>query len=150
MGPTARALYLRFRLVIGIVLFVALAMQFVPYGWDHSNPPVVDPVRWPSAEAERVARASCYDCHSNETEWPIYSYVAPMSWLVRHDVDEGRSALNFSEWDDFDSEADDAAEEIITGSMPPAEYVRLHPDASLNQVEKRLLIDALAEIDERD
>ncbi len=131
-----------------MLVFVFVAVQVVPYGWQHSNPPVVDPVRWPSTEAERVARVSCYDCHSNETDWPVYSYVAPMSWLVRHDIDEGRAALNFSNWDDFDSEADDAAEEIVVGSMPPANYVRLHPDAALNRVEKRLLIDALTDLDD--
>lgn len=130
------------------VVFVAI--QFVPYGWTRSNPPVVDPVQWPSMDSERLARASCYDCHSNETEWPLYSYVAPMSWLVRNDVESGREALNFSNWDDFDSEADDAADEIRAGTMPPANYVRLHPDAALDDVEKRLLVAALEEIDDRD
>lgn len=135
---------------MSVLAIVFVLIQFVPYGWDHSNPPVVDPIRWPSPEAERVARASCYDCHSNETDWPIYSYVAPMSWLVRSDVESGRDELNFSDWDDFDSEADDAAEEIIVGSMPPANYVRLHPGAALNRVEKRLLIDAFEAVDDRD
>ncbi len=150
MGPNTRRLYLRLRPVIGVLAFVAVVIQFVPYGWERSNPPLGDPIRWPSTEVERVARAACYDCHSNETRWPIYSYVAPLSWLVRNDVESGRRELNFSEWDDFESEADDAAEEIIVGSMPPSNYVRLHPGAALNQVEKRLLIDAFNEIDESD
>lgn len=132
-----------------VLVLAFVAIQFVPYGWTHANPPVVDPLQWPSTESERVARASCYDCHSNETDWPLYSYVAPMSWLVRNDVESGREELNFSNWDDFDSEADDAADEILGGSMPPANYVRLHPDAALNSVEKQLLVDALAAIDDR-
>ena len=133
--------------LVGVVVFVAI--QFVPYGWSKPNPPVVDDAPWPSAAAESLARDACYACHSNETDWPIYSYVAPMSWLVRSDVETGRDELNFSTWDDDDSEADDAAETIADGSMPPARYTRLHPDAVLDDDERRLLIDALQEMEER-
>src|SRR5687768_1756649 len=91
-----------------LLLVVFVAMQLVPYGWKHSNPPVVADAPWPSAEAEAIARTSCYDCHSNETEWPAYSYVAPMSWVVRKDVEAGRRTLNFSEWGVRDQEVDDA------------------------------------------
>ena len=115
--------------VIGLGL-----LQLVPYGWRHSNPPVTGAAVWPSAEAERLARAACYDCHSNETEWPVYSYVAPMSWLVRYDVDRGRDALNFSVGGGDD--LDDAAEEVEDRSMPPDRYVRLHPDARLSAAER--------------
>ncbi len=101
---------------------------------------------WPSAESERLARVACYDCHSNETEWPPYSYVAPMSWLVRYDVDRGRDELNFST--DGADDAHDAAEAIEDGSMPPDRYVRLHPDARLSADERRALIAALEAMDE--
>ena len=80
-----------------LALFVAI--QFVPYGWRHSNPPVTQSAPWPDPAAEAIARESCYDCHSNETNWRWYSFVAPMSWLVRQDVEEGREKLNFSTWD---------------------------------------------------
>ena len=97
--------------ILRVVLFTALgvfvAIQLVPYGWWHENPPVVHDTPWPTAQAARVARVSCYDCHSNESEWPVYSYVAPMSWLVRNDVEEGRSELNFSEWPLDDKQLDD-------------------------------------------
>ena len=86
--------------------------------------------------------------HSNETDWPAYSYVAPFSWLVISDVDEGRDELNFSEWDDHDSEADDAAEEVAEGSMPLSQYTLIHRDARLSDEERRELIDALQEMDE--
>lgn len=123
-------------------------MQLVPYGWRHPNPPVTDDASWPSARAEGLARAACYDCHSNETDWPVYSYIAPMSWLVRSDVESGRDELNFSNWDDHDSEADDAAEAIAEGSMPPSQYTLLHPDAALDADEKQQLIDALRTMDD--
>jgi hypothetical protein len=103
-------------------LGLLVAVQFVPYGWRHPNPPVSQDAPWPDAESERIARQSCYDCHSNETGWPAYSYVAPMSWLVRGDVESGREELNFSEWDRDDGEADDAVESIVEGAMPPRQY----------------------------
>jgi hypothetical protein len=121
----------------------------VPYGWRHSNPPVVDDAPWPSAEARELAVRACYDCHSNETRWPFYSYVAPMSWLVRLDVDTGRDELNFSNWDDDDSEADDAAEALVEGSMPPGRYTMIHRDANLSDAEIAVLVEALNAMDDQ-
>jgi hypothetical protein len=135
--------------VLGL-LVAFVAIQFVPYGWWHENPPVVQDASWPNAESERIARQSCYSCHSNETDWPAYSYVAPMSWLVRRDVEEGRHELNFSEWNRDSGEADDAAETIEEGSMPPRQYTILHRDARLTDTEAQTLIDALELMDERD
>ena len=88
---------LRRLLLTGVAVF--LGIQLVPYGWWHENPPVVAAAVWPDRTSEQLARAACYDCHSNETRWPLYSYVAPMSWLVRRDVESGRDELNFSDWD---------------------------------------------------
>ncbi len=133
--------------LIGI-LIVAVVIQFVPYGWAHDNPPVTQDAPWPSTEARDLAVAACYDCHSNETEWPVYSYVAPMSWLVRRDVEAGRDELNFSTWDEDDGEADDAAESVEEGSMPPTQYSLLHPDARLSDEEEQVLIDALLALEE--
>ena len=127
----------------GLVVAFAL-MQAVPYGWWHSNPPVRAAAPWPDPESERLARAACYSCHSNETDWPVYSYVAPMSWLVRQDVEAGRDAVNFSQWDE-DSDADPDA--VADGSMPPGRYTVLHPDAKLSESERRLLIEALESMD---
>ena len=126
-----------------------LAIQLVPYGWSHSNPPVVDDAPWPSAEARELAVRACYDCHSNETRWPPHSYVAPMSWLVRADVDAGRDELNFSNWDEYDGEADDAAEQILEGSMPPGRYTLIHRDANLSDEEIATLVEALEQMGRR-
>ncbi len=122
----------------------------MPYGWSHPNPPVVEDAAWPSPEAERLARTACYSCHSNETDWPIYSYVAPMSWLVRTDVEEGRDELNFSTWDRDSGEADDAAETIVDGSMPPRRYLIAHPEARHSPEQEQLLLDALAAATQRE
>ena len=117
-----------------------LAIQLVPYGRDHDNPPVTRDAPWPTPEGRRPAVAACYDCHSNETKWPWYSHVAPMSWLVQRDVENGRRELNFSNWD---GDADDAAESVADGSMPPRNYTLLHPDARLSDEEKAALIREL-------
>ena len=130
------------RIVLG-GLGVLGVLQLVPYGWWHDNPPVRQDAPWPDAATAELARVACYDCHSNETEWPFYSYVAPMSWLVRRDVELGREALNFSDWEDDASEADDAAESLLDGSMPPRQYELAHPDARLSDEEVEQLAAAL-------
>jgi hypothetical protein len=142
----------RMALVVASVSLAAfLLIQLVPYGWKKSNPPVTSPAPWPSAEAEAIARRSCYACHSNETEWPAYSYVAPMSWLVRKDVEAGRREMNFSEWDGDSAEAaEDAEEEIVKGRMPLPNYRRIHRDAQLSDEDAAILIDALEQMSEDD
>ena len=126
-----------------------VGVQLVPYGRDHDNPAVTRDAPWPSAEARRLAVAACYDCHSNETDWPWYSNVAPMSWLVQRDVDRGREAVNFSTWDRRqDEDGDDLAEAVADGSMPPRNYLLLHADARLSPEEEaalRAALDALPE-----
>ena len=102
---------------------------------------------WPDEASARLARDACYDCHSNETEWPAYSYVAPMSWLVRRDVDDGRHELNFSDWGDDAGEADDAVESLREGSMPPSQYELMHPAARLTDDEVDRLVAALEAMD---
>ena len=74
--------------VAGVVLLGLI--QLVPYGRDHTNPPVTQEVKWDSPRTRELAVGACYDCHSNLTEWPWYSNVAPISWLTQKDVDEGR------------------------------------------------------------
>jgi mono/diheme cytochrome c family protein len=133
--------------VAAVLLLVFLALQLVPYGWTKTNPPVTAAAPWPNEQAESVARTSCYACHSNETEWPAYSYVAPMSWLVRNDVEGGREEMNFSEWDEDSADtAEDSEDEIVEGRMPLPNYRRIHRDAQLSDQEAAVLIDALEQM----
>ena len=132
---------LRWPLVVLVGLF--LVIQVVTYGWWHTNPPVVADAPWPDAESARIARESCYSCHSNETDWPFYAYVAPMSWLVRSDVEQARDELNFSDWDEYADDADDAIETIQDDEMPLSRYTRIHRDARLTDEERATLIAAL-------
>jgi len=125
------------------VLVVSLVIQLVPYGRDHSNPPVTAEPTWDSPRTRELAVAACYDCHSNEVEWPWYSNVAPISWSTQRHVDDGREDLNFSEWDRPQEEADEAVETIVDGEMPPLYYMLTHPDARLSDAEKQELVDGL-------
>lgn len=128
--------------VLSIIgLFVII--QLVPYGRAHSNPPVRMEPQWDSAQTRELAMRACFDCHSNETVWPWYSNVAPVSWLVQSDVDEARGMMNFSEWDRPQKKAEEAAEQIQKGEMPLWYYVPLHPLAKLSAAEKQALIHGL-------
>lgn len=131
------------------LLLVGGLLQLVPYGWTKSNPPVTAEAPWPDARSAAIARRSCYSCHSNETDWPAYSYVAPMSWLVRRDVDRGRAELNFSEWDrEQEADPEDAAEEVTDGAMPLAQYTAIHRGARLTDGEAATLVAALRDLPE--
>jgi hypothetical protein len=128
-GPT-----MAMRKVIRVAGMLALAalvvIQLVPV--DTSNPPVTaDVPAGPPVKA--VLRRACYDCHSNETTWPWYSRVAPVSWLVARDVREGRAELNFSVWDRYTTQQQvkklkESWEQVAEGEMPPWFYLPAHRD----------------------
>jgi len=127
---------------LAAVLGGLLVIQLVPYGRDHENPPVVAEPAWNSAQTRELAVRACFDCHSNETVWPWYSNVAPLSWLVQQDVDGGREELNLSEWN-RPQEGEEAAETVGDASMPPRSYLLTHPDARLTDAELAALADGL-------
>jgi hypothetical protein len=91
-----------------------------------------------------IINRSCFDCHSNQTRWPWYSKVAPLSWTVAHDVEEGRGKMNFSLWGSYSTEdklhaLKDLCEEVTEGKMPPGNYLIAHGDADLSDAERDLL-----------
>ena len=123
----------------GILAGVALiAIQLVPV--ERTNPAITKEVAWDSPTTRALAERACFDCHSNKTRWPWYSFVAPMSWRVADHVRLGRSDLNFSEWDQPNKDLDDVIEEIEEGEMPLRSYLRLHGEARLSEEEKEALI----------
>ncbi|MBE2267474.1 MAG: heme-binding domain-containing protein [Anaerolinea sp.] len=126
---------------IGLLLVVFVLMQLVRFvvpDFQLDNPPVTQQVMWSSPEAEQLWKQACADCHSNETVYPWYSYVAPVGWLVAHDVHEGRENLNIST--DRRIEWDEMIEEIEEGGMPLPNYVLMHPDANLTDAQKETLM----------
>ncbi len=110
---------------------------------NRSNPPVQSEINAP-AEIATILERSCYACHSYETDWPWYAYVAPVSWWVVDHVNHGRGDLNFSEWPVLDFEElehafHDIDEQIAKGEMPLKSYLILHRDARLSEEDKAAL-----------
>jgi hypothetical protein len=131
-------------LISGLVVVGALLVaQLVPYGRDHTNPAVTAEPPWNAPATRALAERACFDCHSNETRWPWYSNVAPLSWLVQADVAEGRRDLNFSEWTRRYEEAGESGETVRNHEMPPQSYLLLHPAAKLSNVEREQLAAGL-------
>ena len=89
-----RGLRISLLIVVGVLLVLFIGIQFIPV--NRTNPPVTTQLKWDSPQTQAVARRACMDCHSDETRWFWYSYVAPASWLIYCDVQRGRSELNLS------------------------------------------------------
>lgn len=122
-------------------LIAVVLIQFIPYGHNHTNPPATGEPAWNTPGTRDLFRRACFDCHSNQTVWPWYSYVAPVSWLVQNDVNGGRSHLNFSEWDHPQRHAGDVAAQVKQGEMPLWFYLPLHSAARITDAEKQALMD---------
>lgn len=130
------------RIALVAIALLVLA-QLVPYGRDHTNPPVIAEPAWDAPRTRELFFRACRDCHSNETVWPWYASIAPASWLLQWDVDEGRSYLNVSQWGRGKQEGEEAAHMVRRGEMPPWFYLPAHPEARLSEPEKQELIRGL-------
>ena len=124
-------------------VLVCAGIQLIPV--ERTNPPVTADLAAP-AEIDAILRRSCYDCHSHETVWPWYAYVAPVSWWLADHVRKARSDLNFSDWPAFDFEEQEYAfreieEQIEKGEMPLPNYLILHPEARLSDADRETLLD---------
>jgi mono/diheme cytochrome c family protein len=126
---------------VGAALF--LLIQIIPIGPQRTNPPVVAEPKWDSAQTRALAKRACFDCHSNETEWPWYSYIASVSWLLANDVLNARAAFNFSDWHAGDMSSAAMAAQINSGRMPLPQYLLMHPTARFTYAEKQQLIAGL-------
>jgi hypothetical protein len=159
--------------LLALVVLFAL-VQLVPYGRSHTNPPVVKAATFDSPQTEALFNRACADCHSNNTNWRWYTNIAPFSWLIQRDVDEGRARLNYSECGvprqrrefggegfrtsptggtpgafrtgegGFGEGGGDASNLILNGRMPPIQYTLIHPEARLTDAEKTALAQGLA------
>lgn len=125
---------------------ICIAIQFVPYSRNHTNPPIVHEPTWNNQKTRDLAKQACFNCHSNETVWPWYSKIAPISWLVFSDVTEARQKLNISDWTYGKREGENSNKirrDIETGEMPPIQYRLAHPEAKLDDSGRRALADGL-------
>jgi hypothetical protein len=184
--------------IVGVLLILFIGIQFIPV--HRTNPPVTSQIQWDSSQTQVLAQRACMDCHSNETTWKWYSYIAPASWLIYYDVERGRNELNLStlgaagsQRPVFTDRSNDLAykfgqvlaggggergpsgrefrgeppaegqrrpegqapggfggfaarrvsEALQNGSMPPAKYTMLHPEAVLSDAERQQLEQGL-------
>ena len=130
-------------LALSAFLVVFAAIQLVPFGRSHVNPPDGTLVAFDGPATQQLAKRACFDCHSNRTQWPWYASVAPISWRLQSHVDEGRAKLNFTAFDPSNEKVADAAETITKGEMPPFDYLLMHPEARLTAAEKQALVAGL-------
>ena len=137
----------RWLVTAGMVAVVLIGIQFIPT-LPKDNPPVTASIEIPGA-VEAIVRRSCYDCHSNETVWPWYSRVAPMSLFVSHHVEEAREHLNFSEWNNLPADEqkkllEEILEEVEEKKMPLRSYTWIHGEAKLTAADVDLISKWLA------
>ena len=130
--------------IFAILVLLLVLIQFIPYGKDHTNPAVIAEPNWDTPKTRELFMKACVDCHSNETKWPTYSNVAPISWIVYHHVVDGREHFNVSAWGhQKKNKGKDASEELEEGEMPLTSYLLAHPEAKLTDAETKLLIQGL-------
>ncbi len=125
---------------IGAIILVAALVVAQAFRINKTNPPVHSEIAAEPTVKPLLKRA-CYDCHSNETVWPWYSNVAPVSWLIASDVNEGRQKVNFSEWRSYSTDVQNKklekiVEELQEGGMPPWYYSMMHRDSRLSPEER--------------
>jgi mono/diheme cytochrome c family protein len=128
--------------VLGGLIVIAL-LQLYPYGRNRAVHADVAEPKWDSPRTRELAQRVCFDCHSNQTHWPWYSWVAPASWLVQRDVDKGREHLDFTQFDRRQRNAGECADQIRSGKMPPWQYKPLHPKSWLSAAEREELAAGL-------
>lgn len=136
------------------VMVIFVLIQLVPI--DRTNKPVdkkqnfVDVLQSPK-QVQEILKNACYDCHSNEVKYPKYAYVAPISWSVKHHINEGRERVNFSEWTSYNAEQkdhilDDVIESVQNKEMPLKGYIPMHPEANLTDVQRKIFTDYFTEL----
>lgn len=135
------------RFLRSFVVFSLLAFGLLQL-WprNHTNPPIVAAPEWDSVQTAELAQRACFDCHSHETRWPWYTNIVPVSSLLEHDVEDGRAAYNFSDWDAeccTQEEIERMAAIVGREQMPPTYYTMLHPEAHLTDEERGKLIYGL-------
>jgi hypothetical protein len=130
-----------FKQLVFITALILVGIQFIPV--ERTNPPIETRAVGPDPVMQ-LLRRSCFDCHSNETEWPWYGKVAPFSWAFAHDVNKGREKLNFSEWNrlsqgERDRRLDEIWKRVKSGDMPPALYVFGNQEARVTTDHHRMI-----------
>jgi hypothetical protein len=129
----------RNKIILIAFTVILVGIQLIPI--DRTNPPVTARINWDSNETKEIFFKACADCHSNETKWPWYSYIAPVSYFVVYDVIEGREHFNISV--DQHDDRDEAVRQVKSDNMPMKIYTVIHKNAKLSQEEKNKFVQGL-------
>lgn len=135
--------------IVTIVIIGFVVIQFIPV---QMNNPVTSPsndflhIYQPPSEITGIMRNACYDCHSNATQYPWYSHVAPVSWLLESHIDEAREHINLSDWGDYPEKTanlklEGMAADVKSGEMPLTSYTWMHSEARLTNAQRILLVN---------
>jgi hypothetical protein len=131
------------------VLLVLIGMQFVPMDVPAEVPTKADDVLKAPEEVHAILKRACFDCHSNHTDFPWYSSIAPVSWFTKMHVKEGREHMNFSIWASYDDEKKlkylEKIPKAIKSKMPLPSYLIMHKEAKLSDDDKKLLTEWASE-----
>jgi hypothetical protein len=137
------------RKLVLVIILILIAIQAIRI--DKTNPRSDSSkdfitVLNPPQEIASILSTSCYDCHSNQSKYPWYTNIAPVSWWIKDHINEAREELNFSVWEDYSDKRkkhklEECFEMIEEGEMPLTSYTIIHNKASLNENQKKLLID---------
>ena len=135
--------------IILVVVAILVIIQFIPALPDDYEPNVgqtFTEVNEVPIKVEAILTSACYDCHSHQSKWPWYSYVAPFSFWIGDHVQEGRKHLDFSQWANYspkkaDHKLEEIVEELTEGEMPLDSYTWVHSEAQLSESQKTLLVD---------
>ena len=127
------------KIILITLAVVFIAIQFIPSGIPENRPDDLKSIVNSNMVTEPVLdqlKVSCFDCHSNQTHFPWYSKIAPASWMLADHINEGKTKLNFSEWEDYSNREKigilkDIKDEIESGNMPLKSYLLIHRDAKL-------------------
>lgn len=135
-----------------ISIVLAITLLFIQsFRIDKSTKPI-DPSKdlisltAPSAEVTQLLKTACYDCHSNQPTFPWYTNIAPVSWWIKHHIDEGRHHLNFSEWGTYElkrknHKLDECVEMLEKSEMPMSSYTWMHSEAKLTDAQRLMLVE---------
>lgn len=138
-----------FKIAIVILFTAFVAIQF--YRPAKTNPPIVEADTLQATtqvpeEVDKIFSRSCNDCHTNNSNYPWYSEVAPMSWGVINHINEGRRELNLSTWANYDTKRkkhklEEICEMVTSGEMPHNQYLWIHWDAKLSEEDKKIMCE---------
>lgn len=133
---------------------IFVVMQLIPV--DRTNKPVDKKqnfveVLQPPKQVQEILKNACYDCHSNEVKYPKYAYIAPISWSIKHHINEGKGRVNFSEWTTYNQDQkssilDDIIESVQSKEMPLKGYIPMHPEADLTDAQRKIFTDYFTEL----